>query len=133
MASSKRYTDTKTAELDTELSDVQNALTDLDNTMTGAFRDGIISEAESLAIASNLDLLTSEKADIDKEKDALYTNPLLGGTAKTELASAKRAYNTAHTNLVNAFKNAISDSKVTVSEKNNIKGKYTAYSTALSN
>ena len=133
MASSKSYTDTKTAELDTELSDVQNALTDLDNTMTGAFRDGIISEAEAMAIASNLDLLTSEKADIDKEKDTLYTNPLLSGTAKTELQSAKVAYNTAHTNLVNAIKNAISDSKVTASEKNDIKDKYTAYSTALSN
>ena len=133
MASSKRYTDTKTSELDAELSDVQNALTDLDSTMTGAFRDGIISEAEALAIASNLDLLTSEKADIDKEKDTLYTNPLLSGTAKTELNSAKVDYNTAHTNLVNAIKNAISDSKVTASEKNDIKGKYTAYSTALSN
>ena len=95
-------------DLDKEIQEVSNALTNLDTTINGAFKDGIINEAEAKAIASNINILNAEKKDVDAQYTELYGNTYLTGTAKTNLQSAKTAYNTAHTNLINAINTAIS-------------------------
>ena len=68
---------------------------------------------------------------MDAQYTELYGNTYLKGTAKTNLQSAKTAYNTAHTNLINAINTAISDKKVTDAESSNVDSKFTAYGTAL--
>ena len=118
-------------DLDKEIQEVSNALTNLDTTINGAFKDGIINEAEAKAIASNINILNAEKKDVDAQYTELYANPYLAGTAKTNLNSAKTAYNTAHTNLINAINTAISDKEVTAAEKSDVDSKFTAYGTAL--
>lgn len=118
-------------DLDKEIQEVSNALTNLDTTINGAFKDGIINEAEAKAIASNINILNAEKKDVDAQYTELYGNPYLTGTAKTNLQSAKTAYNTAHTNLINAINTAISDKEVTAAEKSDVDSKFTAYGTAL--
>lgn len=115
-----------------EIDDVKSALEDLNTTIDTTFKDGIIEESEAKAIESNINLLNSEKADIDAQYTKLYANTYLTGTAKTNLSSAKSAYNTAHSNLINAINTAIADGKATEAEKNNVDSKFTAYSTALS-
>ena len=115
-----------------EIDDVSDAVTNLDTTINGAFKDGIISEAEAKAIASNINVLNAEKADIDAYYNKLYANAYLTGTAKTNLASAKTAYNTAHTNLINSINTAIADGKTTATEKADVDDKFTAYNNALS-
>ena len=115
-----------------EIDDVSDAVTNLDTTINGAFKDGIIDEAEAKAIASNINILNAEKADIDAYYTKLYANAYLTGTAKTNLASAKTAYNTAHANLISSINTAIADGKATATEKADVDAKFSAYNNALS-
>lgn len=115
-----------------DIKDVSDAVSNLDATINTTFKDGIISEAEAKAIASNINVLNAEKADIDAYYTKLYANAYLTGTAKTNLASAKTAYNTAHANLINSINTAIADGKATATEKADVDDKFTAYNNALS-
>lgn len=115
-----------------DIKDVSDAVSNLDTTINTTFKDGIISEAEAKAIASNINVLNAEKADIDAYYDKLYANAYLTGTAKTNLASAKTAYNTAHTKLIDSINTAIADGKTTATEKADVDDKFSAYNNALS-
>jgi hypothetical protein len=115
-----------------DIKDVSDAVSNLDTTINTTFKDGIISEAEAKAIASNINVLNAEKADIDAYYNKLHANTYLTGTAKTNLASAKTAYNTAHTNLINSINTAIADGKTTATEKADVDAKFSAYNNALS-
>lgn len=115
-----------------EIDDVSDAVSNLDATINTTFKDGIISEAEAKAIASNINVLNAEKADIDAYYTKLYANAYLTGTAKTNLASAKTAYNTAHTKLIDSINTAIADGKTTATEKADVDAKFSAYNNALS-
>lgn len=115
-----------------DIKDVSDAVSNLDATINTTFKDGIISEAEAKAIASNINVLNAEKADIDAYYNKLHANAYLTGTAKTNLASAKTAYNTAHTNLINSINKAIADGKATATEKADVDAKFSAYNNALS-
>ena len=115
-----------------DIKDVSDAVSNLDTTINTTFKDGIISEAEAKAIASNINVLNAEKADIDAYYTKLYANAYLTGTAKTNLASAKTAYSTAHDNLINSINTAIADGKTTATEKADVDAKFTAYNNALS-
>ena len=115
-----------------EIDDVSDAVTSLQNFTDQAFADGIITRSEAQAIASNINVLNAEKADIDAYYTKLYANAYLAGTAKTNLASAKTAYNTAHANLINSINKAIADGKTTATEKADVDAKFSAYNNALS-
>lgn len=115
-----------------DIKDVSDAVSNLDTTINTTFKDGIISEAEAKAIASNINVLNAEKADIDAYYNKLYANAYLTGTAKTNLASAKTAYDTAHDNLIDSINKAIADGKTTATEKADVDDKFTAYNNALS-
>ena len=130
---SKGYADGLKTAIDKEISDVNTAVSDLNTTMTGSFKDSVIDEAEALAIKSNIQILNAEKADIEKEYTNLYANAKLTGTPKTNLNSMKTAYNTAHTNLINAINTAISDNAITDTERTDVNNKFAAYNTALAN
>lgn len=115
-----------------DIKDVSDAVSNLDTTINTTFKDGIISEAEAKAIASNINVLNAEKADIDAYYNKLHANAYLTGTAKTNLASAKTAYNTAHTKLIDSINTAIADGKATATEKADVDAKFTTYNNALS-
>lgn len=115
-----------------DIKDVSDAVSNLDTTINTTFKDGIISEAEAKAIASNINVLNAEKADIDAYYTKLYANTYLTGTAKTNLASAKTAYDTAHDKLIDSINTAIADGKATATEKADVDDKFTAYNNALS-
>ena len=115
-----------------DIKDVSDAVSSLQNFTDQAFADGIITRSEAKAIASNINVLNAEKADIDAYYTKLYANAYLTGTAKTNLASAKTAYNTAHTNLINSINTAIADGKTTATEKADVDAKFSAYNNALS-
>nr|DAS70995.1 MAG TPA: Minor structural protein putative tail fiber [Caudoviricetes sp.] len=115
-----------------DIKDVSDAVTSLQNFTDQAFADGIITRSEAQAIASNINVLNAEKADVDAYYNKLYANAYLTGTAKTNLASAKTAYNTAHANLINSINTAIADGKTTATEKADVDAKFSAYNNALS-
>ena len=116
-----------------DITEVNVAVNTLRNDVNTTIKDGIIEEAEAIAIQSNIDMLNSEKADVDKEYAALYANSNLTGMYKSSLKSNKDAYDTNHTALINAINDAIADNKVTKEERTNINGKFTTYNVALAN
>ena len=115
-----------------DIKDVSDAVSSLQNFTDQAFADGIITRSEAQAIASNINVLNAEKADIDAYYNKLHANAYLTGTAKTNLASAKTAYNTAHTKLIDSINTAIADGKATATEKADVDDKFTTYNNALS-
>ena len=119
------------ATLDQDIADVDARVTALDTYVNGAFADGIISEAEAKAIEKYINTVSSEKADVDNRYTAIYGDASLSGTPKTNLASAKSAYDTAHTNLINSINTAIADSATTPAEKADVDTKFTSYKNAL--
>ncbi len=106
------------------------AVGNLNTYIDGAFADGLISETEAIAIEKYINTINAEKSAFDKQFTTLYANVFLTGTPKTNLNSAKTAYNTATTNLINSINTAIADKKVTPAEKTDVNNKFTAYNTA---
>lgn len=128
---SKDYADGLKDEIDLQLVDINNSISDLEGEIGASFRDGIISEAEAISIRRYLNILNNEKTDIDERYSFVYGNADLLGTAKTNLASAKTAYNTAHTNLINSINTAIADNSATTAEIADVDSKFTSYRSAL--
>ena len=114
-----------------ELNDIKDAMDNLGDTLDEAFKDGIINEAEAIAIKQQIQNLEIEKKDIDSVYTTLYANTDLIGTAKTNLYNAKNSYNTAHTNLINAINDAIADKKISTDENTLVKRAFANYGTAL--
>ena len=119
--------------VDKEIGDVRKRVDSLGDTLTDSFKDGIISEAEAIAIEQQLKNLDVEKKDIDGIYTTLYANTDLTGTAKTNLYRTKNSYNTAHTSLVNNINNAISDREITSIERKGVESAFANYGTALAN
>lgn len=116
-----------------DITEVNTAINTLRTDVNTTIKDGIIEEAEAIAIQSNIDMLNSEKADVDKEYAALYANSNLTGMYKSSLKSNKDAYDANHTALIKAINDAIADNKVTEEERTNINDKFTTYNVALAN
>ena len=70
-------------DVNSNIDDVKNSLNSFQNTVKTTFKDGIVEQAEAKAIAQHLKTLDAEKADIDKENSAIYSNANLTGSAKT--------------------------------------------------
>lgn len=121
------YKDTVNKELD----DIKDAMDNLGDTLDEAFKDGIIDEAEAIAIKQQIQNLEIEKKDIDSVYNSLYSNADLTGIAKNNLYNAKASYNTAHTNLINAINYAIADKKISTDENTLVKRAFANYGTAL--
>lgn len=114
-----------------EIGETSKALTDFEGTVNGAFKDGVIEQAEAKAIEKYINTLNTEKADADAVYTKLYSNIYLLGASKTDLLNSKITYNGAHTELIKAVNDAIADGRTTVAEKNNVDSKFAAYKNAI--
>lgn len=119
-------------ELSADISNVSNSLNDLEEAMNGAFKDGIIDEAEMILIKDKIIILNAEKNDIDKNYNNLYSNFYLRDNPKTELNLKHTAYSSAHDTLIRTINSAIYDGAITDAELESIKTNTTAYNTTLS-
>lgn len=111
---------------------IKTSVRNLDTYIDGAFYDGVISKAEADAIEKYINIVNSQKSDIDAQFTALYANSYLSGTAKTNLNSAKEALNTATTNLLSSINTAIADGAATTEEKSDVDSKFATFNSALS-
>lgn len=118
-------------DVDSNIDDVKNSLNSFQNTVNTTFKDGIIEQAEAKAIAQHLKILDAEKADIDKEYSTIYSNANLTGSAKTNLASAKTSFDSAHANLKSTINTVISDGRVSSSESASVTSTFNTYNTQL--
>ena len=113
------------------IQDVSSELNSFQTNVNGAFKDGIIQQAEAKAIEQHLKILDVEKSDTDKEYATIYGNSLLTGTPKTNLQSAKTSYDSAHASLKSTINTVISDGKVTSSEKASVDSTFNTYRSTL--
>lgn len=113
-----------------DLNDTKGAVSDLDNYLDMANEDGIITEIEAATIGKYINTVNQSKKEMDATYTALYINPFLLGTAKTNLYSSKNSFDTATSNLIAAINTAIADGKTTTTEKRNVDSKFTAFNNA---
>ncbi|MGL4850923.1 MAG: phage tail spike protein [Clostridium sp.] len=128
----KAYADKLKTATDSEINDVTTEIGNLNDTMNGAFKDGVISEAEAKAIKENLKRCKKEKLEADKQYEVLYSDTSLVGEAKTNLASSKVLYDSTYAELTNYIMQVIADSKATTEEVNEIDRMNTEYDKANS-
>lgn len=102
----------------------------LNDYVDGAFKDGIISEAEAKAIATYINTVNNAKKGMDATYSALYSNAYLTGTYKLLLYVAKNSFDTAVTNLTNAINTAIADGKTTEAEKSTVDTRFASFNDA---
>lgn len=106
---------------------------DFEATVNGAFKDGVISEAEAIAISKYVNQVNESYADLKATYDNLYANPYLGLVpgGRQSLQSAIDAVTTRKNALLSAISTAISDMKATEEEAAAVDSAFAAYSTAV--
>lgn len=98
----KSVKDAKEA-IQNEINDLNNSLNDLENTMNNAFKDGVLSDAEKLAMKQHLQVVETDKVNVYSQYKGLYENPDLIGQASTNLKSSYNAYILKYNNLVSVI------------------------------
>ncbi len=94
----------------------QTSVSNLNTYVDGAFKDGVISEAEASGIAHYINTVNSDKERIKGTYEKLYANAYLTGNAKAALKTAYDNVMSRIDTLIAAINNAIADSKVTAEE-----------------
>jgi hypothetical protein len=113
-----------------DANEARQSVDSLNDYVDGAFKDGIITEAEAKAIATYINTVNNAKKGMDATYSALYANTYLTGTYKSLLFVAKNSFDTAVTNLTNAINSAIADGKTTESEKSTVDTRFTSFNDA---
>ena len=108
-----------------------SAVSGLHDYVDGAFADGIITEAEALAMEKYLNTVKNTRAAVEATYNKLYANSYLEGEAKTGLLNAKISLFGAIDNLIAAINVAINDGQTTVEEKRNVDDKFALFNSAL--
>ncbi|HPP40822.1 MAG TPA: hypothetical protein PK498_11090, partial [Candidatus Kapabacteria bacterium] len=107
------------------------AVGNLNDYVDGAFKDGVIEASEAKAIEKYINVVNTEKANLEATYNTLYANTYLEGTAKTNLLNAKITYFGAVDTLINSINAAIANGQTTIAEKQDVDTKYASYKTAL--
>ena len=119
-------------ELDQSIKEAKKSVEDLNYYVDGAFKDGIVTETEAVAIEKYLNTVNVSKAEVEATYKKLYENTYLSGPAKTGLLNAKVTLFGAIDNLLSSINTAIVDGKATEAEKKDVDVKFTAFNTAMS-
>ena len=109
---------------------LDKTVTSLKNFTDEAFADGVIDRAEAAAIEKYTNTVNETKESVDTSYSTVYNNTLLTGTAKTNLAAAKTAFDTAVANLLTSIQSASADGVATPTEKSDVDSKYDIFNTA---
>ena len=109
-----------------------DAVDDLGDYVDGAFADGIITEAEAIAIQKYINTVNNSKNGILATYTTLYANAYLSGTPKTNLLNAKVTLMGSIDNLLTSINTAIADGKTTPTEKADVDTKFALFNSALS-
>ena len=108
------------------------AVDDLGDYVDGAFADGIITEAEAIAIQKYINTVNNSKNGILATYTTLYANAYLSGDPKTNLLNAKVTLMGSIDDLLTSINTAIADGKTTPTEKADVDTKFALFNSALS-
>ncbi len=99
----------------------------------GAFADGIVDEAEKIAIEKYLKTIAGTKKDIDSTYTDIVDNAYFDTQSSefTALSTAKRSVDTTYNALYTSIENAISDGKATSSEIAAVNTAFDDFNTAI--
>ena len=123
--------DTQMASLQSAVSDAGAAVSDLSAYVDGAFADGLITEAEAMAIEKYINMVKTTQSSVDATYAKLYANTYLSGTSKTALYTAKVNFDSAVSSLLNAINSSIADGETTDSELAGVNSWFETYNTRL--
>lgn len=119
-------------ELVGQIKDVSDALNGLEDTMNNSFLDGVLSDSEKIALKKNLDILATEKLDIDKQFESIYNNTDLVGEPKTALQTAYNTYVQKYTELVEAINTVVDkEGNIDINDQSNVNSCIVAHREAL--
>lgn len=130
--SAQQYTDTAKLALETYVGELEEDLDETKTYLDGAFKDGIIYDAEYRKIQGYLNSLDSSKKTFDARYEEIYYNPYLSGTPKTNLNIAKDIFDDDYQNLIDGINDVISNRQVTESESQQIDALFVEYNNAIS-
>lgn len=117
------------ANAQTSADNAQTAVGDLNEYVDGSFKDGIITNAEAVAIEKYLNTVDESKKSIEGSYLILYANKYLEGTPKSNLKNAYDAVITSINTLVSKINTAIADNATTVQEKNEVDIAFASFNT----
>lgn len=103
----------------------------LNTYVDGAFKDGVIDNAEAKAIEKYLNTLDETMAQVEATYNKVYANSYLEGTAKSNLLNAKINLFGARDNLKASINNAIADGTATPTEKADVDIKFATFNSYL--
>lgn len=110
----------------------QSAVEGIKDFTDEAFADGVIDRSEAAAIEKYKNSVDETRKGVDASYAEVYNNAMLSGTAKTNLASAKTAFDLNYTELISAIDIAITDNVATAEEKAAVDTAFAAFNEAYS-
>lgn len=122
------------AEIDAAKEQATRAQTSTDKLrgyVDGAFRDGVVDDAEAKAIKTYINEVDAQWQSALGAYEKVYTNSLLTGAPKTALLDCKTTLAGKCDDLTQYIATAISDGKATDAEVTETDRRYTAYKSAL--
>ena len=129
---SKKQVDIAKEDLKNEIEDLGDVILNLESEMNGAFKDGVLTEAEKTSINQHLLTLSAEKSDIDKQYSTIYSNKHLEGDAKTNLNTSYNNYISAYNSLVSIINGILTkDGLIDSADRTNLNNAFKAHDTKL--
>ncbi|QQO92700.1 tail fiber [Staphylococcus phage Madawaska] len=116
-----------------KITNIEKNAVGLGDTVTEAFKDGIISNAERIAIDKQKNVIDKDKAEIDKIFNTLYPNKMMANSVKTDLKNKYDLFNEKYNILIQDITNTISDGVATQEEIAQFNTNYLRYNEAQSN
>lgn len=114
------------------VSDLEEQLNETAEYIDGAFRDGIIYDAEYRKIASYLNTLNASKIEFDERYNQIYNSPELSEDIKNDLTITKTNYDSAYNTLIELINDVIEDQKATDEESAAVNAAFATYTAQLS-
>lgn len=115
----------------TDISAAMQSTDNLKGYVDGAFRDGIVDDAEAKAIKTYINEVDAQWQSALGAYEKVYTNALLAGAPKTALLDCKTTLAGKCDDLTKYIATAISDGRATPAEVDGVNTRYNAYKGAL--
>lgn len=114
--------------LQEEIKDVYSSIESLESVMNTAFKDGILSDSEKLAMKQNLQTIAKEKTDVDKQYESVYNNVDLLDDEKVKLKNSYDNYSLNYHNLISVINNILNkEGLIDSADQNNLNDAFNKY------